>query len=324
MAGQDWMDKDFYKVLGLSKDAESNEIKKAYRKLSRKYHPDLNQDDKNAEKKYKDITEAYTVLSDKNQREEYDAIRAMGSGGPRFAPGGGAGSFDDLFGGLFNTGQPKTNTRTTWSNSDLPNFDNLFGNTGGFGNTSGFRTQPPLKGADIRATTRISFAGSIRGTQIALRNSDGRVTNVRIPAGVKDGQKIKVRGKGNDGAGGKGDLIVTVKVKPHEVFSRDGNNIRVTVPVTFAEAALGTKIEVPTLNGENITVKIPAGTGSGKTLRLKNKGVKTKKETGDMLVTLEVQVPEKMTKEMRAAVEAYAKAADDTDPRAELKRKAKL
>ncbi|MFT4147782.1 MAG: DnaJ C-terminal domain-containing protein [Micrococcaceae bacterium] len=331
MASQDWLEKDYYKVLGVDKKATADEIKKSYRKLSRKYHPDLNSDDKTAEHKYKDITEAYTVLSDKNQRKEYDEMRAMGAGMPRFrqgpsTTGGSQQGFEDLFGGLFNNqaGSQRTTFTTTGGDipnlNDLPNFENMFG--GGFSPT-GLRTEP-RKGKDIKATSSISFAGAIRGTQIALRSSDGKVTNVRIPAGVKDGQKIKVRGKGQEGPAGKGDLIVTVKVKSHPIFTRDGNNIRITVPVSFNEAALGAKIQVPTLQGETVTLKIPAGTGSGKTLRVKGKGVASKKITGDMLVTLEITVPKTLNEEAKKAVEEFAQATKNDDPRAEMMSKAKL
>lgn len=329
-ASQDWIDKDFYKVLGVSKDATPADIKKAYRKLARTHHPDQNPNDPSAEQKFKNISEAYTVLSDAEQREQYDAIRAMGSGA-RFSAGGAGGptggaGFEDLFGGLFNQGAGagggrRGRTRYSTGGFDTsglpPEFADLFGGGGGY-------QPPPSKGADVTASTSISFAGSIKGTTIGLRNSRGEVTQVRIPAGVKDGQKIRVRGKGQPGPAGNGDLVVTVNVKSHEFFAREGNNIRVHVPVTFPEAAMGAKVEVPTLNGDTVTVKVPAGTPSGRTLRVKGKGVSTSKVTGDLLVTIDVVVPQKLSREAEAAVTAFAEATADGDPRGSLKDKAKL
>lgn len=326
-ASQDWIDKDFYKVLGVSKDATQADIKKAYRKLARTHHPDQNPGDPAAEQKFKDISEAYSVLADAEQREQYDAIRAMGSGA-RFSAGGAGGptggaGFEDLFGGLFNQGSGRRSGRTRYSTGGFdtsglpPEFADLFGGGGGF-------QPPPTKGADVTANTSISFAGSIKGTTIGLRNSRGEVTQVRIPAGVKNGQKIRVRGKGQPGPAGNGDLVVTVSVKSHEFFAREGDNIRVHVPVTFPEAAMGAKVEVPTLNGDTVTVKVPAGTPSGRTLRVKGKGVSTSKATGDLLVTIDVVVPQKLTKEAEAAVTAFAEATADGDPRGSLKDKAKL
>lgn len=329
MASQDWIDKDFYKILGVSKDATQADIKKVYRKLARTHHPDQNPNDPKAELKFKEISEAYSVLSDPEDREQYDAIRAMGSGA-RFTAGGagpagsGAGGFEDLFGGLFNAGAPGGRSRQRYSTGGAgfdasglpPEFADLFGG-GGY-------STAPTKGADLTATTSISFAGSINGTTIGLRNSQGNVTNVRIPAGVRDGQKIRVRGKGRPGSAGNGDLVVTVHVKPHEFFVRDGENVRMHVPVSFPEAALGAQIDVPTLTGDMVKVRIPAGTPSGRTLRVKGRGVKTSKATGDLLVTIDIVVPQKLTKDAEDAVQAFAAATADGDLRAGLAAKAKL
>ena len=331
MASQDWVDKDFYKILGVPKDASEADIKKAYRKLARKYHPDQNQDDPSAERMFKDLSEAYSVLSDADERQQYDAIRAMGSGarfsagGPGGAgPAGGAG-FEDLFGGLFGQGaRPGGNRRTSYSTGGSnipPEFADLFGG-GGFG--GGFGSTPPQKGADRTASTTISFAGSINGTVIGLREPSGEVVEVRVPAGVKDGQKIRVRGKGQPGAAGNGDLMVTVNVTPHDFFVRDGNNIRIHVPVSFPEAALGATIEVPTLTSDKVKLKVPAGTPSGRTLRVKGRGVQTSKGNGDLLVTIDVAVPSHLNKEAKAAVEAFADATKGEDPRAGLAARARL
>ena len=327
MASQDWAEKDFYKILGVSKDASEADIKKAYRKLARKYHPDTNSGDPQAEKTFKDVSEAYSVLSSKDDREQYDAIRAMG-GGARFSAGGagqGGGGFEDVFGDLFGGGRgaPRGGSRGNpgFGGSGLPpEFADLFGGGGGFG---GFQPTP-TKGADRTASTSISFGGSINGTKIGLREPNGEVIDVRIPAGIKDGQKVRVKGKGQSGAAGPGDLMVTVNVKPHEFFIRDGNNIRIHVPVSFPEAALGADISVPTLTGDTVRVRVPAGTPSGRTLRVKGAGVQSKKGDGDLLVTIDVAVPQKLSKEAEEAVRAFAAATADGDPRAGLAEKAKL
>ncbi|ADX74773.1 J domain-containing protein [Pseudarthrobacter phenanthrenivorans] len=317
------MDKDFYKILGVAKDASDADIKKAYRKLARQHHPDTNAGNAASEKKFKDISEAYSVLSDPDERQQYDAIRAMG-GGARFAPGGAGaanGGFEDLFGGLFtgNTGRHAGGFNPS-SGGIPPEFADLFG--GGFGQT-GFQ-RAPSKGADRTASTSISFAGAIRGTTIGLREPSGEVIDVRVPAGIKDGQKIRVRGKGQPGPAGNGDLVVSVSVQPHQFYTRDGDNLRIHVPVTFPEAALGADIEVPTIEGEKVRVRVPAGTPSGRTLRVKGKGVKTSKGTGDLLVTIDVAVPKNLNKEAEAAVKAFAEATAGADVREGLAAKARL
>ncbi|MBT8162068.1 MULTISPECIES: DnaJ C-terminal domain-containing protein [Arthrobacter] len=323
MASQDWVEKDFYAILGVAKDASDADIKKSYRKLARKYHPDTNAGDAAAEKKFKDISEAYSVLSDPEERQQYDAIRAMG--GARFAPGAGRGAggpanggFEDLFGGLFGGGA----RQPSGAGGLPPEFADLFG--GGFGGAQPGYQRAPQKGSDRTASTSISFAGSIHGTTVSLRESNGNVIDVKIPAGIRDGQKVRQRGKGNPGAAGNGDLIVTVNVKPHDFFNRDGDNIRIHVPVTFAEAALGANIHVPTLDGDSVTVRVPAGTPSGRTLRVKGRGVKTAKVTGDLLVTIDVAVPQNLNKEAEEAVKAFAAATSDADPRHDLAAKARL
>lgn len=324
MASQDWVEKDFYAILGIAKDASDADIKKAYRKLAREHHPDTNSGNAAAEKKFKDISEAYSVLSNPEDRQQYDAIRAMG--GARFAPGAGAGrggagangGFEDLFGGLFGGG----GRQPSGAGGIPPEFADLFG--GGFGGgQTGFQ-RAPQKGSDRTATTSISFAGSIKGTTVSLRESNGHVIDVKIPAGIKDGQKVRQRGKGNVGPAGNGDLIITVNVKPHEFFQRDGDNIRIHVPVTFAEAALGATIDVPTIDGDTVKVRVPAGTPSGRTLRVKGRGVKTSKATGDLLVTIDVAVPQNLNKEAEEAVKAFAAATTDANPRHDLAAKARL
>ena len=334
MASQDWLDKDFYAVLGVSKDASEADIKKAYRKLARTHHPDQNPGDAAAEKRFKEISEAYDVLSDPKDRQEYDALRAMGGGGARFAaPGGsGAGGFEDVFGDMFGGGAGPGSFRTS-SGAGGPDLSDLFGAFagGGFGGAQGFGGpqgfgggygQPrPTKGADRTATTTISFRGAVEGTTVSLRAADGETVEVRIPKGIRDGQKVRARGKGSPGTAGRGDLMVTVQVREHPFFQRDGDDLRVQVPVTFDEAALGATVEVPTLAGP-VKVKVPAGSQSGRVLRLKGRGVASAKHTGDLLVELQVAVPAELSDEARAAVEAYAAATADLDVRKDLARRA--
>ncbi|MEY4981328.1 MAG: hypothetical protein RL174_666 [Actinomycetota bacterium] len=311
MASQDWFEKDFYKVLGVAKDVSDAELKKVYRKLSRQYHPDTNPGDAKAEAKFKEISEAYSVLSDKSQRAEYDQIRAMG-GGARFTGGaGGPGGFGGFGGpGGFQGG----------GFEDV--FSNLFGGAGGFGGPRG-----PMRGQDLTTSTTIDFIDGVKGTTIKLQLRNGaEPTSIKIPAGVNDGQKIKIAGKGqlSPNGGPAGDLIITVTVKPHPVFTREGNNIRVTVPVTFAEATLGATIQVPTLGGEPVKLKVAPGTPNGRVLRVKGRGVVTAKGEGDLLATVEIAVPSHISDKAKKALEEFSSLLPDEDPRAELLLKAGL
>lgn len=323
MASQDWVEKDFYAALGVSKDASEADIKKAYRKLARKYHPDTNKDNPEAEKKFKDISEAYAVLSDEQQRKEYDAIRAMGSGA-RFSAGGSGGGFEDIFGDVFGGGGGQR-VRYSSGGGGAGGFEDLLGGMfgGGGGGFGGFQ-QRPQRGADRKAETTISFKGSIEGTTIGLRTRDGEVIEIRVPAGVRDGQTIRAKGKGEPGPAGNGDLMVTVRVNEHSFFKREGNDITVEIPVSFNEAALGATISVPTISGENVRMKVPTGSPSGKRMRLRGRGVKTSKRTGDMYVVLNVVVPKDLSEEAKKAIEDYAQATAGEDPRASIASQAKL
>ena len=331
MTGQDWLEKDFYAVLGVPKDADQQAIKKAYRKLARQLHPDHNPGDATAEAKFKDIGEAYSVLSDAEQRQQYDQLRAMAGGarftaGSRAGAGGGAAGFEDLFGGLFGAGAGAGtgaggSQRVRYSTGG-GGFEDVLGGLfgGGFGQPRG-----PRRGADLTASTVLQFRTAASGSTVSL-NVEGRTVNARIPAGVKDGQKIRLRGKGRPGDAGAepGDLVITVTVEPHPVFSADGTNLKVTVPVAFDEAALGATIEVPTLDGTPVKVKVPAGTPSGRTLRVKGKGIVTPKGAGDLLVTVQVVVPQKLTPAAREAVQAFGIATSGDDPRADLMAQARV
>ncbi|MPV50532.1 DnaJ domain-containing protein [Pseudactinotalea sp. HY160] len=319
MTGQDWIEKDFYASLGVPKDADDAAIKKAYRKLARQYHPDQNPGDEAAEAKFKEIGEAYAVLSDAEQRQQYDSLRAMAGGGPRFAsgPGGAAGGFEDLFGGMFAGGAHGGSRMGYSTGGGVPIDDLLGGLFGGGGAPAGFGAQ---RGADMAASTTLGFRAAVEGAQVALTMSGGRTLNVRIPAGVHDGQRIRLRGKGRPGSGGApaGDLVVTVAVDPHPVFGIDGRNLTMTVPITFPEAVNGAKISVPTFSGEPVRLKVPAGTQSGTRLRVKGRGVQSAKGAGDLIVTVEVAVPRKLGKDAARALADFEAAGDGTDPRVGL------
>ncbi len=329
MTGQDWLEKDFYAVLGVAKDADAATIKKAYRKLARSMHPDHNPGDAKAEAKFKEVGEAYSVLSDAEQRQQYDQLRAM-AGGARFQAGGrggGNGGFEDLFGGAFGGGQGGRVRFQQSGGGGMPGgFEDILGGLfGGGGAGAGFGTgRGQRRGADLSAVTTLPFRQAAEGSTVSL-GVEGRTVNARIPAGVKDGQKIRLRGKGRPGEAGApaGDLEVTVRVTPHPVFTLEGANLRLTLPVAFDEAALGAQVDVPTLDGGTVRLKVPAGTPSGRTLRIKGKGVTTPKETGDLLVTVQVVVPQKLTPAAREAVQAFGIATSGEDVRAELLARAK-
>jgi molecular chaperone DnaJ len=377
MSTKDYLEKDYYKTLGVPKTAKTADIKKAYRDLARKYHPDANKGNADAEERFKEITEAYNVLSDERQRKEYDEARSMFGGGfrvPTGSRGGGTGPFDlgDLFGG-----------------------DGLGDVLGGiFRGRGGTAQGRARRGADVETETTLSFGDSIDGATVALRltgegpcpdchgtgakagtvpkvcpdchgtgqqsknlggfglsepcktcrgrglvvdnpcpscNGSGRAMSsqtvqARIPAGVGDGQRIRIPGKGARGEhGGKnGDLYVRVHVKPHPVFGRSGDNLTVTVPVTISELALGAEIKVPTHRGPAVTVRIPPGTQNGQVLRVPGRGVRKKDGTlGALLATVEVIVPQDLSSKARSALEDLRIATSGSDPREDLLRRAR-
>jgi molecular chaperone DnaJ len=380
MSTKDYLEKDYYKTLGVPKTAKTAEIKKAYRDLARKHHPDANANKGNADagERFKEITEAYNVLSDEKQRKEYDEARSMFGGGFRVPTGtrGGAGgsTFDlgDLFGG-----------------------DGLGDVLGGiFRGRGGTAQSRARRGADVETESTLSFGDSIDGATVSLRltgegpcpvchgtgakagtvprvcpdcqgtgqqsrnlggfglsepcktcrgrglvvddpcqscSGSGRATSsrtiqARIPAGVADGQRIRIPGKGAPGehGGRNGDLYVRVHVKPHPVFGRNGDNLTVTVPVTISELALGAEIKVPTHRGPAVTVRVPPGTPNGQVFRVPGRGVRKKDGTlGALLATVDITVPQDLNSKARSALEDLRIATSGTDPREELLKRAK-
>lgn len=320
MASQDWLEKDFYQILGVAKDVGEADLKKAYRKLARKYHPDSNPGDTAAEARFKEISEAYSVLSDSEQRAEYDQIRAMGTGSARFTSGGQG--FEDIFGGMFGQqgGHSATGGRNfSYQQGGPQGFEDIFSMFGGAGAPRG-----PQRGRDITASTTLDFETAVRGNTVTLQAPSGQV-KVKIPAGVSDGQKIKVRGKGEPSPDGgtAGDIILTVHVRSHPVFERDGQNLRLSLPVTFTEAALGATVEVPTLGGPTVKLKVQPGTPSGRVLRVKGRGVQSSKGTGDLLAEVQVVVPAHLSDAAKEALEAFRAVEPDENPRADLLARAK-
>lgn len=312
MASQDWFDKDFYATLGVAKDASDAELKKTYRKLARKYHPDSNPGDAAAEAKFKEISEAYSVLSDAEQRREYDEIRAMG-GGARFTAGGpGAGGFEDVFSHF--------GARGGGGGAGFEDIFSMFGQPGG--RRAGFGM--PTKGQDLTARTTIDFVKAAKGETVELQSADGTSFRIKIPAGVADGQKVRLRGRGRPSPNGgeNGDIVVEVGVRPHPVFTRDGLNLRVHVPVTFTEAVLGATVEVPTLSGEKVRLKVAPGTPSGRVLRVKGRGIDSKKGKGDLLAEVQIVVPGHISAAQKEALERFRELEPDENPRDEWLRSA--
>ncbi len=330
MASQDWFEKDFYAILGVPQDADDAAIKKAYRKLARAHHPDKNPGDAAAEQRFKDVGEANSVLSDPEKRREYDAVRQMARGGARFTaggPGGGNGGFDDVFSSMFGGGGRGGGARVRYSTGGgQPDLEDILGGMFGGGagpayGGAGFRApQGPRKGADLTARTSLSFRDAVEGATVTLGTTGGGQITTRIPAGVKDGQKIRLRGKGQPGESGApaGDLILTVAVEKHPVFGREGDNLTLELPVTFAEATLGATVAVPTLDGSTVKVRVAPGTPSGRVLRIKGRGVPVKGKPGDLMAKVSIVVPQRLSDEAMAAVETLRALDKGFDPRAEL------
>ena len=343
MSEQEWFSKDFYKVLGVDMKADKKAITKAYRKLARQWHPDQNPGDTAAETKFKEIGEAYAVLSNDQERKRSDAIRAKAGGGARFSAGsGGAGGFEDLFGafggagGSFGGGGHNVRFQASGMPGGGAGFEDilsgLFGGAAGGGsrfggesygspfNARASRGAPtPEKGGTVRAKLSISLRQALNGATLTIKVG-GSPIKVRIPAGIKDGQKVRVKGHGKPGlhGGPTGDLEVAVTVKPHPVYSREGNDLVVTLPVTVSEAILGTVVDVPMIDGGTAAVKVPAGSSSGAELRVRGKGVSTSRVSGDLIARVAIQVPEKPNRELKRLAKEMAQAEGDLDVRASL------
>ncbi|MGR6966368.1 molecular chaperone DnaJ [Geodermatophilus sp. URMC 61] len=393
MSTRDFIEKDYYAALGVAQDADAAAIKKAYRQLARDLHPDKNPGNTDAEARFKEVSEAYDVLSDPKRRAEYDeARRLFGSGGagaragfPGGFPGGAGGGQAFDLGDLFGTATGGRAGGGAGGLGDL--FGGLFGGGGAGAGSARARSQAasgPARGQDVETEATLSFEEAVLGVTVPLRmqspgtcptchgsgarpgtaphtcpvcqgagvtsRSQGafafsepcrncrgtgqvvddpcptcagngvttqtRTITVRIPAGVKDGQRIRLAGKGAPGrrGGPAGDLFVVVHVSEHELFGRKGNDLTLTVPITFAEAALGATLTVPTLDG-NVTLKVPAGTASGQTLRVRGRGVPGKGRSGDLLVTVEVAVPKRLTPAAQDAVKVLEAELGDPRPR---------
>lgn len=313
-------EKDYYDILGVKKTASDDEIKKAYRALAKKFHPDKNKGNKDAEAKFKEISEAYSVLGEKEKREQYDrlgreAFHFGGASGP--FGGGGAnpfGGFDfSQFTRAAGAGGAGARTRTRRTSSGGGGFTDIFSDLFGGG---GFEAGPQ-RGGDVEAEVTIDFRDAVLGTTMELTLARGGATpdtvKVKIPEGVRDGQRIRLRGKGAPGVDGgpPGDLNLLVHVRPHPFFERRGDDIHIELPITVGEAIRGAEVEVPTIHGP-IRTRIPAGTQGGRTFRLSGKGVKKK---GDHYYRVVVNVPKQAPADAVDAIES----AYDVNPRANLK-----
>jgi len=308
--------KDYYAALGVGKDAGPDEIKRAYRKLARKWHPDVNPGDAMAEDRFKEISEAYHVLGDEKRHQEYDRV-----GPEAFAQDFDLSDFGDQFGSFFRGGFRRGGPRRGRT-VDFGMFEEILGGLGGarFG---GARPQPPrpAPGRDIRVPLQLSFVDAVRGVDrtVAYRHGGGTTrSRVRIPAGVKEGTTIKVRGEGEPSTSGgpAGDLLLDVSVRPHPHLQRAGDDLRTDVPVTVYEAILGGKVRVPTLDG-TATINLPQGTRAGQVFRLRGKGVANADgATGDLLARVVIQVPENIDDDMIALMEQF-RSEHPYDPRAD-------
>lgn len=301
------MSKNLYDVLGVSKSSSEAEIKSAYRKLARKYHPDLNKDDKNAAEKFKEISCAYDILGDKEKRRKYDNNEIDSDGKPT---GFGAG-----FGGGYE-GNPFGGGRRTYSTGGNPfggaggfDFSSIFGDDimsqfggGQRGSRGGFGFGGPQKGQDLSYTMSVDFLDAARGAEkkVAL---GGKNINVKIPAGTENGQTLRLKGLGGaspDG-GENGDVLITINVGTHPYFKTENNNILLDLPISMKEAVLGAKITVPTINGK-VRVTVPPYSSSGEKLRLKGKGIVGKSGQGDEIITLKIMAPQKPDKILEQAL----------------------
>ena len=296
---------DHYQRLGIQRGASEAEIKKAYRSLAKQLHPDRNQDNPNAAKRFGEITQAYDLLSDKDKRARYDRGESDDEGNPKSpfgsgfggaSPGGGRGGHPGGGAGYENFNFGGGAAPDPADLSDL--FEGLFNAAGGArgrpGGGGGFRQRgrSPQKGADIGYKLKIPFADAVALKPQRITLGDGKTIDLKLPNGVDDGSKIRLGGKGMAGPAGRGDAIVAIEIAPHAFFTREGRNIRLALPVTLKEAVLGAKVKVPTPEGP-VMLTVPKGSSSGKVLRLKSRGFTGKDgKRGDQLVTVQVELPE--------------------------------
>ncbi len=315
--------KNYYDTLGISRTATDDEIKKAYRKLAKKYHPDSNKGEKSSETKFKEVQEAYDVLSDAEKRSQYDTYGRVGGPQPTTAPGGGYSysssgpgvEFD--FADLSDIFEGAGNHRRGRGGGSI--FDQIFERAGRRGQR--VEEEEATGSLDIEQEVSLTFEQAIRGVSLELRIGDGpaagQVVTVKIPPGVDDGQRIRVRGKGGQGRRGQtpGDLYIRCRVQPHAYYRRVGADIYLEVPITVAEATLGAKLDIPTISGPT-TVKLPAGTPSGTKLRLTGRGVENPKthEHGDQYAVIKIVPPRKLTDKQAKLMQEFADSAAD-DPR---------
>ncbi len=318
--------KDYYKILGVDRNSSEQEIKRAYRRLAREFHPDVNPDDQNAEEKFKEINEAYEVLSDAEKRRKYDQLGAnwqqwqqMGrdpgqfdwaqwfASAPGGAPGGPRVEWSGDLGDLFGGGGAETF-------SDF--FRSLFGGAGGMGRTQtaedifGRTARRSTRGQDMEAAAEITLEEAFHGATRVLRQGDRRI-RVKIPPGARTGSKVRIAGKGQAsyGNGPAGDLYLNVTVKPHSLFEREGDDLHYDADVDIYTAVLGGQIRVPTLSGD-VSLKIPAGTNGGKTFRLRGKGMpnpRNPRQYGDLLVTTRLQLPQNLSAQERELFEELSR-----------------
>lgn len=306
---------DLYSVLGVARTAKAEDITKAYRKLAKKLHPDLNPGDKAAEEKFKKVTAAYDIVGDETKRARYDRgeIDASGQEKPQ-----------QRYYREYAGGEDGARYRSAAGFEDIGEFSDLFGDLFGRGGAAGARggARFSMRGQDAQYRLEVDFLDAVKGTKTRITLPDGETLDVTIPAGVTDGQVLRLKGKGHPGLGEgePGDALVEISVKPHPVFKREGDDIIVEVPITFDEAVLGGKVEVPTIGGR-VFATIPVGSNTGQTLRLKGRGIRSKSGTGDQLVKLNVVMPERIDDELKDFAETWRKN-HAYDPRRKLKEQA--
>jgi DnaJ-class molecular chaperone len=310
------MAEDLYSTLGVAKTASAAEITKAYRKLAKKLHPDLNPGDQAAEEQFKKIAAAYGIVGDEEKRGRYDRgeIDASGQETPQ-----------QRYYREYAGGEEGARYRSSAGYEDIGAFSDLFGDL--FGERGGARAGAggrrfSMRGQDAQYRLDVDFLDAVNGTKTRITLPDGGTLDVAIPPGVTDGQVLRLRGKGTPGLGEgeAGDALIEISVKPHPVFKREGEDIVVEVPITFDEAVLGGKVEVPTIGGR-VSVTVPAGANTGQTLRLKGRGIKSKGRSGDQLVKLSVVLPERIDEDLKSFVETWRED-HRYDPRQKLKEQA--